>query len=182
MAVFTARSEILQRHVEHQAHVPDLRRGQIFQNRNKIHELVVVSIGEPGGDGNGVLRVEDVRCGRVVNDDCLAEGAADLAQVFDIVSLVVIARLAEETVVDGVGDVQLVEERVAIFGYGGCEDNDFVDFANALEECIDSWALDDIHVVILALDFDGDSEVGLVEDLMRLLVEVSGMIAKRNAP
>lgn len=59
-SLFTARGEVLQRHVQHQAHVSDLRSRQIFQNRDQIHQLVVVSIGEPRGDRNGVLRVEDV--------------------------------------------------------------------------------------------------------------------------
>jgi hypothetical protein len=64
-----------------------------------------------------VLRVEDVRCGRVVDDDRLTQRAADLAQILDVVALVVVARLAEQTVVDRVGDVELVEKGIAVFGY-----------------------------------------------------------------
>lgn len=58
--MFTARGEVLQCHVQYQAHVSDLRGGQIFQNGDEVHQLVVVSVGEPGGDWHGVLRVEDV--------------------------------------------------------------------------------------------------------------------------
>jgi hypothetical protein len=39
--------------------------------------------------------VEDVRCGRVVDDDGLTQRAANLAQILDVVALVVVARLAE---------------------------------------------------------------------------------------
>lgn len=42
-----------------------------------------------------MLRVENVRCGRVVDDDRLAKWAANLAQILDVVALVVVARLAE---------------------------------------------------------------------------------------
>ena len=40
-------------------------------------------VGEPAADGDGVLRVEDVGGGGVVDDDCLAEVAADLGEVLD---------------------------------------------------------------------------------------------------
>jgi hypothetical protein len=40
----TARGEILQSHVQHQAYVSDLGGGEIFENRDEIQELVVVSI------------------------------------------------------------------------------------------------------------------------------------------
>ena len=163
--MFTARSEVLQRHVQYQAHISDLRGGQIFQNRDEIHKLVVMSVGEPRWDRHGVLRVEDVWCGWVVNDDGLAKWAANLAQVLDVVALVVVAWLAEEAVVYRIRDVQLIEERVAVFWYRGGEHNDLVDFANALEESIDTGALDYVDVVVLTFDLDRDSEVGLVKDL-----------------
>lgn len=40
-----------------------------------------MGVGEPAADGDGVLRVEDVRRGRVVDDDGFAEVAADLGEV-----------------------------------------------------------------------------------------------------
>lgn len=46
--------------------------------------------------------MEYIRSGRVVDDDRLSQWAANLAQVLDVVALVVVARLAEQTVVDGV--------------------------------------------------------------------------------
>lgn len=109
--------------------------------------------------------MEDVRGGRVVDNDGLAERAADLTQILDVVSLVIVARFAEQTVVYRVGDVELVQERVAIFGYGGGEHNNFVDLADTLEEGVDSWAFDDVDIVVLAFNLHGNCEVCLVEDL-----------------
>jgi len=57
-----AGGEILQRHVEHQADVPDIGGGEVFQNGDQIEKLVVVGVGEPRRDRDSVLRVEDVRC------------------------------------------------------------------------------------------------------------------------
>lgn len=56
-----------------------------------------------------MLWVEDVRCRRVVDDDRLTQWATNLAQILDVVALVVVARLAEQTVVDRVGDVELIQ-------------------------------------------------------------------------
>ena len=46
-----------------------------------------------------------------------------------------------------------------------CEDDDLIEFANALHELIDTRPFDDINIVILALDLHWNREVGLVEDL-----------------
>lgn len=40
-----------------------------------------MSVGKPAADGDSMLRVEDVGCGGVVNDDCFTEVAADLGEV-----------------------------------------------------------------------------------------------------
>ncbi len=90
-ASLAARGEILQRHVQHQADVPDVGGGEVFQHGDQIQKLVVVGVGEPRRDRDSVLRVEDVGCRGVVNNDCLAERSADLAEIFDVVSLVVVA-------------------------------------------------------------------------------------------
>ena len=71
-------------------------------------------IGKPAADGHGMLGVEDVRCGRVVDDDGVLQVTSDLREVFDVVSLVVVAALAEQPVVDNLVDVELIKERIAI--------------------------------------------------------------------
>jgi len=37
-----------------------LRAGQIFEDGDEVEEFVVVGVGEPAADGDGVLGVEDV--------------------------------------------------------------------------------------------------------------------------
>ena len=73
-----------------------------------------MGIGEPTADGHGVLRVEDVGCGRVVDDDGVFEIAADLGQVLDVVSLVIVAAFTEKPMVNNIVDVKLIEKRIAV--------------------------------------------------------------------
>jgi len=54
-----------------------------------------MSIGKPTADRDSMLWVEDIRCWRVVDDDCFSEIAANLRQVFHIVPLVVVATFSE---------------------------------------------------------------------------------------
>lgn len=68
---------------------------------------------EPTADRNGVLRVEYVRCGRVIDDDCVLEISSYLGKIlficvnrarpgatkwthFDVVALMVIATFTEQ--------------------------------------------------------------------------------------
>lgn len=66
-------------------------------------------IAEPTANGNSVLRVEDVACRRVVDNDRVLEISAYLAQIFDVVALVIVAAFAEQSVVHNVVDIQLVQ-------------------------------------------------------------------------
>ena len=43
-----------------------------------------MSVGEPAADGDGVLRVEDIGCRGVVDDDCFAEVTANLGEVLKV--------------------------------------------------------------------------------------------------
>jgi hypothetical protein len=51
-----------------------------------------------------------------------------------IVALVVVAALAEQTVLNDSVDVELVEDGVGVLGEGGGEDDDLVNLAHGLEE------------------------------------------------
>lgn len=66
-----------------------------------------------------MLGVEDVGCGRVVDDDGVFEVPSDLGEVFDVVSLVVVAGFTEESVVYHFVDIKLVQERVAVLSRVG---------------------------------------------------------------
>jgi hypothetical protein len=99
----------LESDVEDQADVGDIGSSEIFENGNKVQQLIVVSIREPTADGDSMLRVENVRRRRVVDDDGILEVSSDLRKVLDVVSLVVVATLSEEPVVHNFMDIQLVE-------------------------------------------------------------------------
>lgn len=61
-----------------------------------------------------MLRVENIRCGRVVDDNCVLEISSNLGEILDIVALVVVTALAEKSVVNDIVDVKLVQKRIAI--------------------------------------------------------------------
>ena len=63
---------MLQRYVENQAYVAYLRAREIFEHRNQVEQFVVMSVGKPAADWDGVLRVEDVRRWRIVDNNCLS--------------------------------------------------------------------------------------------------------------
>jgi hypothetical protein len=52
--------------------------GKIFKNRYQIQQLIVVGIGEPTADRDGVLRVKDVRGGGIIDDDRFFQISTDL--------------------------------------------------------------------------------------------------------
>ncbi len=93
-----------------------------------------MSVREPAADGNRVLRVKDVRGWRIVNDDRFSEVTAYLRKILldwldtmriecemkygatnlDVVSLVIVAALAEEAMVHYIMNIQLIQQRVTI--------------------------------------------------------------------
>ena len=64
-----------------------------------------------------MLRVENIRRRRVVDDDRVLQVAANLRQVLDVVALVVVAAFSKQPVVDNLVDIKLVKERVAILSW-----------------------------------------------------------------
>lgn len=173
----------LESDIENQADVPDSGASQVLENRDQIEQFVIVRIREPTADRHRVLGVENVRSRRVVDDYCVLEVAPNLGQVLYVVALMVIATLAEQPVVNNLVDVQLIEEGVTILlirlarhllsaswrsaylGHRRCEDNNLVELANPLHELVNAWPLDDIDIMVVALDFYRYREVGLVKDL-----------------
>ena len=109
-----------------------------------------------------MLRVEDIACRRVVNDDGLSQIAPDLAKILHIVALVIVTAFSEKPVMHDMMNVQLIEERVAVLRDGCREDDNFVELTDAFEEGVHARPFDDVNVVILAFDFNGYREVRLV--------------------
>jgi hypothetical protein len=84
-------------------------------------------------------------------------------------------------VVYRIRNVQLVKKWVAVLGHRSGEHDDFVDFANALEEGVDTGAFNDVDVVVLAFDFYRNSKVGLVENLMKRLARFPRDLCRKHA-
>ena len=55
---------------------------------------------------------------------------------------------------------------LAYFGNGGGEHDYFIKLSNPLHELVDSWPLDDVDIVVVALDLHWYREIRLVEDLI----------------
>ena len=53
-------------------------------------------------------------------------------------------------------------------GYGGCENYNFIKLANSLHELVDTWSLNDVHIVEIAFDLDRYCEISLMQYLRRL--------------
>jgi hypothetical protein len=63
------RTFVSKSNVQDHADILDLGPSQILENRDEVQQFIVMSVREPAADGYRVLRVEDVRCRRVVDDD-----------------------------------------------------------------------------------------------------------------
>lgn len=104
----------------------------------------------------------------------------------NVVPLVVVAALPEQPVLHDAVDVELVENGVGVLAERSGEDNDFINLAHRSEEVceryirnqrdegkgeeeggrtVNSRSLDNVDVVELVLDLDGNNVVGLVYHL-----------------
>ena len=86
-----------------------MRACQVFQYWDEVEKLVVVRVAEPAADRNGVLWMEYIAGGRVVDDDGLTEVTANLAQVLHVIALMVVTALSEQSVVHNMVNVQLIQ-------------------------------------------------------------------------
>ena len=60
----------------------DIRyRGKVSKEGYQVCEFGIMRIIEPGRDGDGIIRVENVRGGRVVQNDGVSDGAAKLRKI-----------------------------------------------------------------------------------------------------
>lgn len=132
-----------------------------------------------------MLRVENVRCWGIIDDDGVFQVASDLGEVLDVISLVIIAAFSEKPVMDNLMNVQLVKERITIlhemsvdsleesatrkfityFRNGGGKNNDLIELAYPLHELVDARSFYDIYIMIIALNFYWYRKVRLVENL-----------------
>ena len=87
---------------------------QVDKERAKVRQLGVVRVVEPCRDWHGVVRMENVRSGRVVEDDAPFHVSTELRKVFDVIALVIVTALSEESVSHNAIRIQHVEYRVGI--------------------------------------------------------------------
>lgn len=73
----------LQLAVENASHI--VHGSEVGQERTEIRQFGVVRVVEPGRDGNGIVRMEDVRSRRVVYDDAGMNFSSELRQVLEYV-------------------------------------------------------------------------------------------------
>jgi hypothetical protein len=73
-----------------------------------------VSIREPTANGYSMLRVEYVRCRRIIDDDGFSKITANLGEILDVVPLVIITAFSEKAVVYNVVNIQLIQKGVTI--------------------------------------------------------------------
>ena len=62
--------------VEDATNIIDL--GKVGQEGHEVGQLGVVGVVKPGGNGDSIVRVEDVRCRRVIQDDGITYWTAKL--------------------------------------------------------------------------------------------------------
>jgi hypothetical protein len=62
----------LKSYVQYQTDIAYLGPRKIFENRYQIQQLIVMGIRKPAAYRYSMLRVEYVRCWRIVNDDGLS--------------------------------------------------------------------------------------------------------------
>lgn len=83
----------------------------------EVGQLCIVGIVEPARDRDGVVGMEDVRSWRVVDDDRLSYRSPQLAEILYVVALVVVARLAEQAMLDDLVDVEAIQDGIGVL-YG----------------------------------------------------------------
>ena len=76
-----------QGNIEHQTNIADLFASKILEDGYQIEEFVIMGVREPAADRDGVLRVEDVRRGRVVDNDSVLQVTTDLREILRLSQL-----------------------------------------------------------------------------------------------
>jgi hypothetical protein len=77
----------LQSNIEHQTNIAHLGASEVFEDGYQIEEFVIVGIREPAADWDGMLRVEDIRGWRVVDNDSVLQVTTDLREILRLSQL-----------------------------------------------------------------------------------------------
>lgn len=87
---------------------------QVDKERAKVGQLGVMRVVEPCRDWHGVVRMENVGSGRIVENNAPFHVPTELRKVLDVVALVIVAALSEKSVSHDAIGIQHVKHRVGI--------------------------------------------------------------------
>mmetsp|Transcript_24842 Transcript_24842/g.80024 ORF Transcript_24842/g.80024 Transcript_24842/m.80024 type:complete len:252 (+) Transcript_24842:174-929(+) len=149
---------------------------QRFQKVCNVQQLAVMHVVDERRAADCMLRLEHVRCRRVVHNDCALQPAPQAREVLHKVALVLGAVLAEQARIDDAMDVQLVEQGVGVLGQRCRVHHDLKVTAHAAQELVHTWTLDHVHMVDGALNVDRNDVVrrgdGLERTVHQRLVQI----------
>lgn len=152
-----------------EAGVDVLRSAQLLEDWDQVQQLGVCHVIKPRLHRHCILRVEDVRSRRVVQDEGFSQVPPQAAEVLDITALVEHAGLTEQASPEHPTPVQQVRHRVSILGQAGSEENAFKEFPHPSQELIHVRPLEHIYLVSGPLDLYRHYEVGIVDWLKRTM-------------
>lgn len=142
----------------------------IKEERNSV-QFGIAGVVVPRNSWHGILRLEQVGNGRVVDDDYILHGAAQPGQVLDKGVIEEGAVLTEQQVRTHLLWVEMLHQRLCILGKTGREDDQLVCLMHALEELSHEWAHQDVDWADLTIDFDWEHDVGILHRLERRVHE-----------
>jgi hypothetical protein len=99
----------LESDIENQTNIRNSWTGKIFKHGYQVQKFIIMCIRKPTAYRHSMLRVEDVGCRGIVDDNGVLEIPTDLRQIFDVVALMVVAALSEEAVMHDIVNVKLVQ-------------------------------------------------------------------------
>lgn len=143
---------------------------ELNEERDQVEQLLVLRVVVPRHDGNGLLGLKHVRRRRVVEDDCVLGGPANLAHVFGEDSLHVGAVLTKQAGGAVPVGVHLVHERIGVLRQTRGEDDHLEVLCHHPKEVVHARPLLHEDLARVAVDVDRNNEVWVL-DLVELAVD-----------
>ena len=113
----------------------------------------------------GIVRVEDVGRGGVVDDDDPLKFATEPTEVFDVVAAVEDARFAEESRAEDAPLVQQIRNRIRILGQRGRKQDALVELAHLAQKLVHVRPLQHVHLMNGAVNLHRDDKVRITDGL-----------------
>lgn len=149
--------------VQHAVHV--VLTTQPLKEGDEVQQLRVRHVIEPGLHRHCILRMEDVRGRRIVNNDHFAQLPSQATQVLDIVPSMENTGFSEESGPEHTPAVQEVSHRVCILSQAGSKEHTLEELSHPLEKFIHMWPLQHIHLMYSSIDFDRNNKISITNRL-----------------